>query len=122
MAARPPHLPDALVRLLPGVLEEAEQASLERPRLLRHLQLVHAPLVHRVHDLAEDVELELLGRGVANAHRLRALVARQVVERELGQSPFSRHAVHDLDRGGVARGRTQEPRAPRAGLLEIARI
>src|SRR5205823_10790964 len=35
------HLPDSLVGFLPRVLEKAEQATLQRPGLLGHLELVH---------------------------------------------------------------------------------
>ena len=67
--------------------------------------------------LAVDVELELLGRRVADADRLGALVAGKLVELELGQAPLAADPVHDLDLRRVAGADPQqevaEGRAPR---------
>ena len=68
-------LPDPLVRSRPGAFEVAKQGSLERPRVLLLGEAVGPCLVERVHDFAVDVHLELLARGVADAHGRRALVA-----------------------------------------------
>ena len=65
-------------------------------------------------DLAEHVELELLARLVADAHRLRVLVAGQPVELDLGEPAFAADAVHDLELAGVARDRTLQPVLPGA--------
>ena len=100
--SRAADLPDAVVRLLPCVFQVAEHTTLERPRLLRHLELVDASLVEDVHDLAVDVELELLDGGVADADRLRSLVARKPRKLELRQPPLAGDAVHDLQLGRVA--------------------
>ena len=48
-------------------------------------------------DLAVDVELELLGRGVADPTGVGSLVARQPWQLELGQPPLAADPVHDLD-------------------------
>ena len=83
---------------------------------------VHARLVERVHHLAVDVELQLLRRGVADAHRARALEAREPVELALVEPPLASEAVHDLQIGRVAGDRAQEPVAPGAGLVRIAGV
>ena len=62
--------------------------------------------------LAVHVELELFTRGVADAHGLRSLVAREPVDRVFTQPPFTGGAVHDLEVLGVAGDRAQEPVAP----------
>src|SRR5919204_1472941 len=101
VAPRPAHLPDALVRLLPGMLEVPQEAPLERPGLLGGREIVGSTLVQRVQDLAVDVELELLHRGVPDPDRLRALIAREPGQLEIGEAPLARDAVHDLERGRV---------------------
>ena len=80
VAARPAHLPDPLVGLLPGALEEVHDRPLQRPGVVVGRQAVGACLVQRVHHLAVHVELELLVRGVADANRRRACVPGQPLE------------------------------------------
>src|SRR5580692_12446365 len=58
--------------------------------------------VHRVHDLAVDVNLELARRAVADPDRPRAVVALEVVERLLADAVAAVDGVHDRD---VALGR-----------------
>ena len=77
-------------------------------------------LVHRVQHLAVHVELELLRRRVADAHRLGPLVAGQPVQLHLRQPPLAGQAVHDVRRGGVAGHRPMQPRPPGVRLLEVA--
>ena len=72
--------------------------------------------------LAIDVELELLGRGVADAHRVRALVARQPGHLPLGQPPLAAEPVHDLHLVGAAGDRAQQPVAPGPRLVVIAGV
>ena len=122
VTARTANLPDALVRLLPGILEVPQQPPLQRPRLLRSLEVAHAALVHGVEHLAVDVELELAARGVPAAHGARALVAGQPVERLLGEPALAGDAVHDLQRRRVPGGRAQEPHPPIARLVEVAGV
>src|SRR5919197_64707 len=93
VAARPAHLPDSFVGLLPRVLEVAEEEPPERPPLLGGLQVVDPSLMKGVHDLAVDVELELLHGGVPDPHRLRALVTGKPGQLELGEAPLARDAV-----------------------------
>src|SRR5690606_6428488 len=60
-------LPDAFVGALPDVCEAPEQRALERPARPARGQAAAAGLVQRVHDLAEDVELQLPVGPVADA-------------------------------------------------------
>ena len=76
---------------------------------------------HHRGDLAVDVELELLGRGVADPDRLGALVAGKVVQLELGQAPLAADAVHDLDRRRVAGADAQQEVAEGQRLLGVSR-
>ena len=94
MLARAAHLPDAVVGLLPGALEEVEQRDLERPRSRRpsptSARAAARMIDSDVEHLAVDVELELVARRVADPHRRRALVAGEPVELELGRAAARR--------------------------------
>ncbi len=68
--------------------------------------------VQRRHDLAVDVELVLLGGGVADAHRGRVLVAGQPVRLPLVEASLARRPVHDLQLRDVARHGAQQPIPP----------
>ena len=59
--------------------------------------------VDRVHELAVDVELKLLGRGVPDPYRLRPPVAGQVTQFPLGKLGAPVDAVHHLHRARGAR-------------------
>ena len=122
VAALAADLPDPLVRLVPRALEEVEERELQPPGRLLGGQPALAPLEHRVHQLAEHVELELVGGGVADPHGRRALVAGQPVELELGQPPLARGPVHDLHLGGRAGDGAQQPVAPGLRLVHVARV
>ncbi len=65
MAARPAHLPDALVGLLPVLLQVADQLQLEQRGVVVAGQARHVGQVQGLGDLAVDVELELVGGAVA---------------------------------------------------------
>ncbi len=64
------HLPDALVRLVPDLRDMADHRLLQRPALAVGAAGRLAALVEDIHQLAIDVELELLVGGVADAHGL----------------------------------------------------
>ena len=115
-------LPDPLVGLLPGLLEEGEERELEPPRRRLGRQPALARLQHRVHQLAVDVELELVRGGVADPHGRRALVAGQPRQLELGEPPLPRRAVHDLHLVGRPGDGAQQPVAPRARLVHVAGV
>ncbi len=76
--------------------------------------------LERDHHLAEDVALTLVDGAVADPHRARAGIPRQVVELALDELAPAVDAVHDLHVLGVARDRPQQPVAPQPGLLEVA--
>jgi hypothetical protein len=56
--------------------------------------------VNGVHELAVDIELKLFGRVVADPHRLRAQVPREVGQFPLRQLGTTVDAVHHLHRAG----------------------
>ncbi len=89
MLAAAARFPDAFVRLLPDRLEMLEHLALHVPGGLVRLQAADARQMQRVHHFAVDVELELADRVVADAHGLRALVARQPVDLQLRQAPLA---------------------------------
>ncbi len=101
-------------------LEEVEQRALQRPCVVGGREPRLAADVQAVEHLAPHVELELLGRRVADAHGRRALVPGQPVDGELGDTTAAVDAVHDLQVGRVAGDRTQQPLAPRARLGHVA--
>ena len=68
-------LPDAVIRLIPDLGEMLQHRAFEVPGLFVELQLGHPRLVEGVDQLAIDVELQLRMRGIADPHRLRALIA-----------------------------------------------
>ena len=79
-------------------------------------------LVQRVDHLAEDVELELSVRRVADADGTRALVAGEPGHFPLEEPTLAAEAVHDLRLVGAAGGGAQQPVAPGAGLVVVARV
>jgi hypothetical protein len=88
------------------------------------LQTVDVGQVDRVHRLAVDVQLQLVGGAVADAHRAGAAPALEVVERLLDQVGAAVHPVHDLQRAAAVRravgGAVQQPPAERGGFIEVA--
>src|SRR5207244_12385444 len=61
--------------------------------------------INRVHQLAVDVELELLVGCVADAHRTRAAITLQVVEGLLGEVVPAVDTIHELQGAGtISRG------------------
>ena len=84
------------------------------------LETLAARLVQRVDDLAVDVELALVRRAVADADRLRALVAAEPGKLELREPALAGDAVHDLEVLGRARDRAEEPVTPGACLLDVS--
>ena len=69
MLAPAPHLPDALVFSLPVLAHVVEQPAEMLPQLVGNRPAVLVREVHRVHELAVDVELELFVRRVADPDR-----------------------------------------------------
>ena len=92
-----PHLPDALVGMLPVAFEPFHHGLLDAPRVLVRLHPAESGLVHGVHDLAEHVELDLVGRPVADPDRCGSFETAEPRKLELGKATFAGEAVHDLE-------------------------
>jgi len=69
---------------------------------------------------AVDVELELVGGGVADPDRAGAAVAVQGVQLDLREQPFATHAVHELEVLGPAGGGAFQPAHEGMGLVGVA--
>ena len=78
--------------------------------------------MERVHHLAEDVELELVDGGVADAHGFRVLIPAEPRRLALGQPSFARRPVHDLDIRRASGGGAEQPIAKRLRLFVISRV
>ena len=95
-----PDFPDALVGVAPVLRNVVQNALDQLPHVLDLVERAgHQPvvLVDQVHEVAERVVLPLAIGVVADAYGARPGVAREVVERRLGQRPFAADAVHDLE-------------------------
>ena len=68
MLLRPAHFPDAVVGLAPGILQKREQGELDLPGVIAGRQAGVKGQVHRVHELAIDIQLRLGVSRVADAH------------------------------------------------------
>ncbi len=121
MAAPTPYFPDSIVRLLPNPLQVLDQLLLLRPGRADRSEHVHARLVDGVDELPVDIELELIGGGVADAHRDGALVAGQPRHLPFDQLPLAGQAVHDLNLARAPGHAALQPRPPRLRFLDIAR-
>lgn len=97
-----------------------EQPPLERPRVVVGRQPVPARLVQRPEHLAVHVELQLVGRRVAEAHRLRASVAGQMHGLPLGRAPAAVGRIQHLQLRRMIGDRAHEPVAPARGFVAIA--
>ena len=120
---RTPHLPDPLVGLVPSVLEEVEQRQVRSTAWTSGSAMpAAAGSGAGVEHLAVHVELELLVRGVADAHRRRPLVAGQpgnlvLVSRRSPAGPYMICRSRGLAGDGA-----QQPVAPRLRLLLVAGV
>ena len=98
---RAARLPDPLVGLAPHLHRALRLGLDDRPQPAR--QPVAAARVEqdRVEHRAEHVVLALVERAVADPHRPRSGVAREIVPRGLGQVAAAVDPVHDLERAVV---------------------
>src|SRR5665811_13612 len=97
-----PHLPDALIRLLPGVLEMLDDRELKFPAGLLRREAAFPRLMQRIEQLAIDIELGLLVRGIADAHGRGLLVSWQPGKLDLVKPALAGDTVHDLHLLGAA--------------------
>ena len=109
------HLPDPLVGLVPVLAEPVGQRRELHPAVVRDRPAVLVEQVDGVHQLAVDVELELVVGAVSDAYRLRAPIALEVVERLLGQLAPPVDRVHDLERARHRIGVGDDPVAEPVG-------
>src|ERR1700688_3800103 len=122
MPRRASYFPDALIRLGPDPLDVLEQRQLHGPARFAGGPSEVSRLMQRIHALAEYVELQLFERGVADAHRDRAFVARQPRHLPFGKPPLAGDAVHDLDLLRAAGNGAQKPFTPGQSLVAEAGI
>ena len=90
------HLPDPLVVPLPVLADVVQQVAQVEPGVVGDRRGVLVVDVDRVHQLAVDVELELVDGAVADPHRAGAAVPLEIVERDLGQVAPAVDAVDDF--------------------------
>src|SRR5205823_196530 len=81
-------LPDAAVRLRPALAGHIHEVDDEAPQVVVGRVAARVPAPREVEQLAVGVELELTGRGVADAHRARPAPAVRPVQLLLGQPPL----------------------------------
>ena len=122
LASRPADLPDALIRFSPDGFQVIEHRPLHLPGVFVGRHAMPAGQMEGADHLAEDVELELPMRGIADANGPGALVARQPIQFEFLQAPFAGQAVHDVELRRRAGDSPQEPVLPGLGFVEIASL
>lgn len=76
-----------------------------------------ASMIKHVHEFAIDVDLHLLGGGIASADRLRAFIAANSVDRPFGNATLSGQSIHDLQSFRLSGGGAQRPFAPSARIF-----
>src|SRR5258708_11422319 len=82
---------DALVGLVPDLFQMRQNCALQFPPRGAVGEAADAALVQRVHHLAEDVELKLVGGGVPDAYGLRAFVADEPRDRPFREARSEEH-------------------------------
>ena len=97
-AAAAADLPDALVHQVPVLLEPVQLAAEMGPEVEADRGAVLVVEIDRIHQLAGDIELELLPGGIADPDRARAAIPLEVLENHLGELVPPVDAVHDLQR------------------------
>src|SRR5205085_6838170 len=116
------HLPDAGVRFFPALGGGVDQADEEAPVVVVGRAAHLVPLPRQVEQIAEHVELQLLGGGVADADGRRPLVPLELRELELDEATLAARAVHDLQVLGAARGAAFDEAPEAVGLLLEAEL
>src|SRR5262249_49661414 len=66
--ARPPHLPDTAILVVPMALKVIEQLLLHVPGIVQRLDAMGASGMEAVHDLPVDVELDLIAGRLPNPY------------------------------------------------------
>src|SRR4030095_9833533 len=91
------HFPDTLVSLPPVVAQPVDKPENVHPRVVSDRRAVLVIQVHRVHQLAVDVERKMRVSVFANADRPRVHVALEVIQRLLAHRKTAVERVHDLE-------------------------
>ncbi len=101
MMRRPAGFPQAAVRFIPRAGQMLQQHQLHIPGVRGFGEAGIARLPQSQHHLTDHVALLLGDRAVADPHRTRIRIARQVRQFSFGQVACSVHGVHDLDVFGI---------------------
>ncbi len=117
VAALAANFPDAVVRLDPDFFEMADQRALQIPAASSFGKAFAARLVKGIEHFAIDVELKLLGGGVADAHGLGTFIAGELRQLEFGKAALAGDAVHDLHLLGASGDGAKQPIAPGFGFV-----
>ena len=112
------NLPDAVVGARPVVRPNPASGEVG-PNVVSDRRSVLVVQINRIHQLAIDVELQLRRGGVADAHRTRAAIALQVVERFLGQFVAAVDSIHDLQWSAMRRPLDRALLQPAHKLLRL---
>src|SRR5262245_16156344 len=116
------NLPKSLVGLLPNRFQMFDQLVLQVPFGALRRQAAIGTLEQGVHDLAEDIDLQLLGRGIADANWPCPLVAGKSRNLPFLETALSRQAVHDLHLGRGAGNGVLQPGSPGLRLAVEAAV
>ena len=100
-------LPNTCVGLIPVVREPVDDGNDALPGVVAEQPVAVTDPEHRVEGLTVDVELQLISRAVADAHRGGPFVALEVRYLLLHQVLGAVDPVHDLQRPGATRGGQQ---------------
>src|SRR5207244_10944405 len=83
------HLPNAFVGLRPRGFKVFQKGDLHPPTAVALTETAAASLMQRIHYLAVDVELELVVRAIADAHRSRIAKSLQPRHLPLDEPPLA---------------------------------
>ena len=122
MLRRAPDFPDAFVGLAPDFFQMLRKSLADLAAAWRGRQAALARLGHHIGQFAINIELQLLRRAIADAHRTRILVAGQMRQLDFVQPLVAHHAVHGLKLLGRAGDHPHQPMLPDIGFLGIAGI
>src|SRR5262245_33457321 len=115
-------LPNALIRLPPDLFQLVRECKLEAPRGTARRNAADVRLMQGVHHLAEDIELELLVRRVADAHRTRTFITRKPWELPFPEKTLTGKAIHDLCLRRTTGRSANQPIAPRRCFAIVASV
>src|SRR3546814_127809 len=118
---RAANLPDALVGQAPLLLEVLQQHLLKWPARVGCVRQELASAVQSIEHYTKNVDLQLAGSAIADAHRLGALIAREPGKLDLGEAPLAGEPIHDLQLRRTSGGSAQHPLAPCSRLVPVTR-